>query len=776
MFNDIKDGGKEAASRLKSQLHKNQHIKGILHIPINIAIMCLVFFHFSVLPDTLTQLYTLLCLRLILRHISTRTSNAAQITKLDSLDNLPKDVSKQFDDLCLIAYSGIEKRTIIFSTKFLSDLGVAVDKLHGLGMLLITPTTSVYGREKTYNFLHFTLQEFCAARHISKNLSPDAQEKALKSDVSYLMYYADTVLHMFYAGITGLKDKKNVDCIVPCGRELIGWAVIDLINCAFEAHSVEACQMIGDVLDGNINIPRRGRYIFTTQFIYFLCYLQRPINLLNISMSFNDEIFILMLNVLVDYRLSKCTDPNFTLKVTNCMITHRSYTQLTKLLIREFPVAELYIGNEMNLLSTQVKYRIESSSKISCSLPVLPDVLSLPYVFTNNETMRVLDVSGLNMGPEGAAYLAGCRSVVLHELRISGCELGPTGADKIGEMVCYNKSIASINLAYNKIGDSGVKNLVYRMQAHTNGVKILNLEGNNISAIGIRYLINLINTNTPTVSSIELCHNPLQDKGVHDILQAFTVIMDHIGLISVEMTSSSIPYIAVALGKVKSIGFTLLPCPTDFEKILGGLAETTVLQCLELHLLDGFKPKYKTMNVYLENHGCQGHPHFVSVLEAYLNSEIQSPMPPPQTFLWYGTSSMSNTSIQRVKLDIEFYKNLTLPQDLPLIDSRTFLSMVHIYYPYFPFGLEMDKALALVILSQLKQQTFSLKKLSFRMSNKFQRELKFKDMVDKSVEQINSIRKQQGVANPLLVNFTFEGKLAILLLSSYFALLFHHIL
>ena len=754
VFNDIKDGGKETASRLKSQLHNKPHIKGILRIPINVAILCLVFFHFSVLPDTLTQLYTLLCLRLILRHISTRTSNMAQITKLDSLDNLPEDVSKQFDDLCLIAYAGIEKRTIIFSAKFLSDRGIVVDKLHGLGMLLITPTTSVYGREKTYNFLHFTLQEFCAARHVSKNLSPDAQKKALKFDMSYMTHYADTVLYMFYSGITGLKDKENVDCIVPHGRELIGWAVIDLINCAYEAHSVEACQMVGDILDGIINIPHCGWCIFKIQFIYFLFTLQRPINLLDISMSsFDDDIFILMLSLL-EKRLSTRIDTNFTLKATDCLITQKSFTQLTTLLSRGFPVAELCIGKEVNLLSTQVKHRIKSSSKISCNLPVVADVFPLLYAFTSSETLRVLNVSGLNLGPEGAAYLAGCKGMVLHDLNISGCELGPTGADKIGEMVCYNKSIASVNLAYNKIGNSGVKNLVYHLKAHTNGVKILNLEGNNISAIGIHYLINLININSPILNSIELSHNPLQDKGVHDILQAFIIIMDHIGLISVEMTSSSIPYIAVALHKVKSIGFTL-PCHTDYQKIMDGLAETKVLCCLELHLWGGFKPKYKTMNVYFEDHGCQWNPHLVSsIRKAYLNDEIQSPMPLPQR-LWYGTSSMDGTSIVRVKLDIDYYKNLTLPKDLPLVEFDSSPWFIHIRPVNFQ---EPDKALALLILLQLRQQTFSLKKLSFRMSYRFQTDFSFKGRVDECVEQINSIRKQQEVANPLLVNFIKEGK------------------
>ena len=59
--------------------------------------------------------------------------------------------------------------------------------------------------------------------------------------------------------------------------------------------------------------------------------------------------------------------------------------------------------------------------------------------------------------------------------------IGPTGADKIGEIT----SIPSVNLAYKKSGNSGVKNLVYHMKAHTNSVQTVNLEANNIHVIGI---------------------------------------------------------------------------------------------------------------------------------------------------------------------------------------------------------------------------------------------------------------------------------------------------
>ena len=111
--------GKEMASKLKTEVKGNNWIRRILYVPINVAIVCLIFYHFSVLPETLTQLYTLLFLRLILRHITTRTPNLSKVNQLSSLNNLPSDVSEQFSQVCFVAYNGILNGQAIFPLKIL---------------------------------------------------------------------------------------------------------------------------------------------------------------------------------------------------------------------------------------------------------------------------------------------------------------------------------------------------------------------------------------------------------------------------------------------------------------------------------------------------------------------------------------------------------------------------------------------------------------------------------------------------------------------------------
>ena len=119
-FENEPDGDKMALE-LQSQVHSNPEIKKILNVPINVAIICLIFSYFSKLPDKLTEL---LCLCLILRHINKRTPNVEQRKVLTSLNDLPEEISKEFSQLCYIAYKGVCNEKIIFSSEDLHDMGI----------------------------------------------------------------------------------------------------------------------------------------------------------------------------------------------------------------------------------------------------------------------------------------------------------------------------------------------------------------------------------------------------------------------------------------------------------------------------------------------------------------------------------------------------------------------------------------------------------------------------------------------------------------------------
>ena len=132
---------------------KNPAINSLMYIPLNAAIIVLIFKDCksdTLLPHTLTELYTQLCLTILNRYLKS--------VRVDKFEDLPADLYKQFLCLSEVAFNGIKKEEVIFNTvpPGLADFGFldAVSALYG-------------GGKVSYNFLHLTLQEFFAAYHIS---------------------------------------------------------------------------------------------------------------------------------------------------------------------------------------------------------------------------------------------------------------------------------------------------------------------------------------------------------------------------------------------------------------------------------------------------------------------------------------------------------------------------------------------------------------------------------------------------------------------------------
>ena len=713
------DNGEKLASQLKSQLHKNSTVRGILHIPINVAIVCLIFFHFSTLPETLTELYTLLCLRLILRYITVRTVNVAKVEKLRSLDHLPEGISEQFAQLCFIAYKGTENGNIIFTSQDLLDIGIVEDKMSDLGLLVTAPSTSVYGREKSYNFLHKTLQEFCTAWYISK-LSLQDQLKCINT------YWNDNyiMVRIFYSGITGLNNKEVLNCI-PLPYKLVKANLTKvkiqyLMNCVYEAHNSELCQIVGDHLDGNIDVSFIAEHVID----YFLTHYKGTMRQVHCRSFLNDDDQFQLLVRSLQRRQSQHNNDNLILKIKECRITPQSFSLLVQLMSTQYPIVELNI-NEIKVQSTSdmVSTGDNPNSNVTSTHMVLSQL------FTSSNTLSVLDISDNDIGPEGAACFADLRNVLIRDLRMGWCKLGPTGADKIGEFLYHNNSIVSIDLSYNDIKDSGVERLVYHLNKN-NKLQHLNLERNKITAVGANHLRRLIATDHPTLTSIELSHNNLEeDEGVPAILSSLTVTMEHIGLRGVFMSSSSCPIIGASLNKIKSISFGL---PYDDCEVIS-LANTTVLKQLELDIISD-SANHKMLSAIRQSDNIETlklHYWFIKEWVADITKLLE-----------YSKTLTQLTIISRKQP----------PQDILLIaDSLTVNNSVKTFkYCDRYMDQYMDQTTTIKFLEQLKQ-AYTVEEVTLGVSAVACYDYQFLGDVEKCVQQINHIRSTKGVSSLLKV-------------------------
>ena len=129
----------------------NTAITGLMYIPLNAAIVVQIYKSESLLPHTLTELYTQLCLTVLNRFLKMEH-------RVVKFEYLPSDLYHQFLKLSNIAYEGVKRNELIFHE-------VPVNLVH-FGFL--DAVSSLYGGGGvSYNFLHLTLQEFFAAYYIS---------------------------------------------------------------------------------------------------------------------------------------------------------------------------------------------------------------------------------------------------------------------------------------------------------------------------------------------------------------------------------------------------------------------------------------------------------------------------------------------------------------------------------------------------------------------------------------------------------------------------------
>ena len=135
----------------------------LCYIPLVCSILIFVYSKNKLLPDTLTQLYKEFILQTIRRHLKKAGMNPKKVT---NLDKLPPDISESFGKLCHFAYEGLcsPSPKMTYSCEQIDD---TFGEQFGSSFLGLITSFAVFD-EELFQFIHLTIQEFLAARWISK--------------------------------------------------------------------------------------------------------------------------------------------------------------------------------------------------------------------------------------------------------------------------------------------------------------------------------------------------------------------------------------------------------------------------------------------------------------------------------------------------------------------------------------------------------------------------------------------------------------------------------
>ncbi len=205
----------EEKTEFLEYLRSHPQLESIMHIPLNAAFVVQIYKQFrrsqQAIPSTLTQLYTALIEGLLLRYI--KSLPEFDTLKIICLSSLPEPVQTHFHQLCLLAFMSFTKLTV--QVTFTDSEAALYECFDFLGLmqssteLTINTSTTV-----SHSFLHFTIQEFLAAYHLSKQpsqlqelfLEVHSKDPQFSMLITFLVGLKSSVLHCFQLPESEIQD------------------------------------------------------------------------------------------------------------------------------------------------------------------------------------------------------------------------------------------------------------------------------------------------------------------------------------------------------------------------------------------------------------------------------------------------------------------------------------------------------------------------------------------------------------------------------------------
>lgn len=143
--------------------------------------------------------------------------------------------------------------------------------------------------------------------------------------------------------------------------------------------------------------------------------------------------------------------------------------------------------------------------------------------FKSNNSLKILDLSGNNIGYIGAKHIADAlvKNTGVISLDISRNNIEEAGAIFLANMLKVNNSLIALNLSNNNIKDAGVIFLSNNL-ANNKSLSYISLQYNNIGEKGIEALSDLL-LNNNTLTKLKIDGNNIHYQGVEHLTRAMEI-------------------------------------------------------------------------------------------------------------------------------------------------------------------------------------------------------------------------------------------------------------
>jgi len=329
---------------LTEYLESNVTISSLCFIPFNMVVLIYLYKQGISLPSNSTQLYSYFICLTICRHLA-KYGQPLDNTITD-LANLPEPFNTIILQLSELSFKSLNDNKLIFTLHEMKaacpDFAVIPGALNAFGLLQAIQHFGLAGKTMTFNFVHFSIQEFLAAYHITQ-LPPHEELQVLKE--KFWSNLHSNVFAMYTSLTKGQKFafKKFIaggDNAVRVSETFLKdqFKCIHLFRCFYEANDKAHCIFLQNACDKEINFE--GKYYSILPYdmecitLFLTCSPHKQWNLLNLyGCQIQDRGFLVL------YRNLHCT--NVTIKAL-----YLSFNDLT----RSSLISELTIHCKVEIL------------------------------------------------------------------------------------------------------------------------------------------------------------------------------------------------------------------------------------------------------------------------------------------------------------------------------------------------------------------------------------------------------------------------------------------
>ena len=230
-------------------------IAGLCCIPFNLVVLLYLYKRGEPLPKNCTELYSKFICITISRNLARHDYKYLE-GNITEWTNLPQPYNEIIYQLAKLSLEALNNNKLIFSLDEIKTACPDLDPdkttipgaINGFGLLEAVPCFGITGIAMTFNFLHFSIQEYLAAYHLTK-LSTQEELKIIEEK-----FWNDNHHNMFSMYVVLTQGQRPSFKQFLSGGDkalLISEKFLNdqrqcfhLYHCFFEAHDVERCKTI----------------------------------------------------------------------------------------------------------------------------------------------------------------------------------------------------------------------------------------------------------------------------------------------------------------------------------------------------------------------------------------------------------------------------------------------------------------------------------------------------------------------------------------------------